>query len=92
MFVDDDIQQGEVGRYFVRMPGDEVRDYVYDENIDDWREVTVFEYEESPKTVNIPEDFTTPFKVYDSGGKNDNYSSTTPSACLSTLLASRPHR
>ena len=69
MFIDTDYEPDEAGYFFVRMPGGEVTEYDYE--IDD--DVVVFDDEDSPKTVNIPEGFNHSFKVYDSGGKNESY-------------------
>ena len=65
--IDRDFQEDEDGYFYVNMPGD--GQSVYDKN---GNEITI-PAEHNPKTVIIPEGFTRPFKVYDSGGKKGDY-------------------
>ena len=65
--VDKDFEPDEAGYFYVKMARD--WHYEYNEAGDEYE----VEAEDNPKTVNIPEEFSSGFKVYDDGGKDGVY-------------------
>ena len=76
---------GQVERYYVKMPYPGEEDYDYDNDI-----YYIVGAEETPRIVNIPEGFTTPFKVYDDGGKDQSYTYNPSESHLTTLILNAP--
>ena len=87
--IDHDCGENEVGRYFVKMPYPGYVDYVYNEELDDYEEVIVGA-EETPRIVNIPGWFTSSFKVYDDGGKDESAQANPSESHLTTLILNAP--
>ena len=75
----------QLGRYFVKMPYPGEEEYDYDNDI-----YYIVGAEETPRIVNIPEGFVTPFKVYDDGGKYDRYSQNPSESHITTLILNAP--
>ena len=86
--------ENEVERYYIKMPvPEELIEYKV-VGQDEWGNNIYEEYtipaEENPKTVNIPEWFTTSFKVYDDGGKEGSAQSYPNESYLTTLILNAP--
>ena len=88
MEIDHDYSVGQLGRFFVKMPYPGEEDYDYDE--DDNEICIISGVEETPRIVNIPEGFTTAFKVYDDGGKDRFYNWNPSESHLITLILNAP--
>ena len=71
--IDHDFQEDEDGYFYVNMPGEEYPIERYNEETGESEYIETIPVEHNPKTVVIPEGFTRPFKVYDSGGKKYDY-------------------
>ena len=85
----DHYAENEVGRFYIKMPSPGYENSRWDEELGE-EVLFINGAEETPKIVNIPEWFTSSFKVYDDGGK-DNCARSNPSEShLITLILNAP--
>ena len=87
--IDHDCEENEVGRFYIKMPSPGYENSRWDEELGE-EVLFINGAEETPKIVNIPEWFTSAFKVYDDGGKEGNYSQNYSDSHITTLILNAP--
>ena len=87
--IDHDCEENEVGRFYIKMPSPGYVDSCWDEELGE-EVLFINGAEETPKIVNIPEWFTSAFKVYDDGGKDESAQSNPSESHITTLILNAP--